>query len=138
MSISYLIYSSRPFGFDTAVLNAILLTARRNNERDGITGALIVRHDLYLQWLEGPEDALAALFRRITEDDRHIDIEQHDAGSSQTRAFAAWAMRDDPAASWLWSPAEIENGALRNAAPGEIRAVFARLAVDNRDLEDVV
>ncbi len=137
MSISYLIYSSRPFGFDTAALNAILLTARRNNARDGITGALIVRHDLYLQWLEGPKDALVALFRRITSDDRHLDIVQHDAGDAPTRAFAAWAMRDDPAASWMWSPAEVENDALRTATPGDIRAIFARLSADNRDLDDV-
>ena len=49
-----LIYSSRPFGFDEATLNGILMFARRNNPREAITGALICRHDLYLQLLEGP------------------------------------------------------------------------------------
>ena len=38
-----LIYSSRPFGYDDLALTGILSTARRNNLRDGITGALICR-----------------------------------------------------------------------------------------------
>jgi hypothetical protein len=35
-----LIYASRPFGYDELTLVGILASARRNNERDGITGAL--------------------------------------------------------------------------------------------------
>ena len=59
-----LIYSSKPFGFDEATLSEILLTARRNNERDGITGALICRRDLYLQLLEGPQAAVEARYQQ--------------------------------------------------------------------------
>jgi hypothetical protein len=55
-----LIYSSKPFGFDEAALNQILIIARRNNPRDSITGALICRLDLYLQLLEGPQAAVEA------------------------------------------------------------------------------
>lgn len=47
-----LIYRSQPFGFDRAMLAGILMGARRNNTRDDITGALIVRHDMYLQLIE--------------------------------------------------------------------------------------
>jgi hypothetical protein len=53
MTLFRAVYSSRPFGFDSAILNGILVDARRSNERDGITGALICRGDIYLQWLEG-------------------------------------------------------------------------------------
>ena len=60
------IYRSRPFGFDSAILDNILLFSRRNNERDGITGALICRHEIYLQLLEGPKDKVDALFNRIS------------------------------------------------------------------------
>jgi hypothetical protein len=55
-----LVYASRPFGFDAGTLTAILFDARRCNTRDGITGALICRDDLFLQLLEGPEAAVEA------------------------------------------------------------------------------
>jgi len=55
-----LVYASKPFGFDTATLNAILSDARRLNPANAITGALICREDLYLQLLEGPEPAVEA------------------------------------------------------------------------------
>jgi hypothetical protein len=52
MPITQIIYASRPFGFDAALLAGILMDARRCNTRDGITGALICRDDLFLH---GPE-----------------------------------------------------------------------------------
>ena len=52
MPMIQLIYASRPFDFDEGTLAAILTVARGCNERDGITGALICRSDLYLQLLE--------------------------------------------------------------------------------------
>lgn len=134
MSLAYLIYASHPFGFSVCDLNGILSTARRKNARDGITGALIVRADLYLQWLEGPPDTLAALYEHIKADDRHLDIVHLDAGPMTERRFGNWLMRDDPARSWLWSKAEIEQGALAKAGPAGIRDVFARMAAEEPEL----
>jgi hypothetical protein len=37
-------------------------------------------------------------------------------------------MRDDPAQSWLWSEAEVGNGALDRADIVALRGVFARVA----------
>jgi hypothetical protein len=65
--VTQLIYVSEPFGYDSGILSAILATARRNNARRGITGALICRHDIYLQLIEGEGDAIDALFARISE-----------------------------------------------------------------------
>ena len=62
MSVVQLIYASRPFGFDQAMLNGILSQSRRCNSRDGITGALICRADVYLQLLEGSAAALDATY----------------------------------------------------------------------------
>ena len=53
-----LTYASRPFGYDGAMLQGVLMDARRCNLRDRITGALICRDDLFLQLLEGPEAAV--------------------------------------------------------------------------------
>ncbi len=130
MSLAYLIYASHPFGFSVSDLNGILSTARRNNARDGITGALIVRADLYLQWLEGPPAALATLFDRIQRDDRHLDVVHLDGGLVGERRFPGWLMRDDPARSWLWSKAEIAAGALTRAGSVGVRAVFDRMAAE--------
>ncbi len=123
-----LIYSSQPFGFDTAMLNGILIIARRNNPRDDITGALICRRDLYLQLLEGPREAVEARYRRIARDDRHLEVVQRVSRPVTERLFPTWAMRDDPARSWLWTAKEVDDGALDRATPEDFIAVFERLA----------
>ena len=74
MPLTQLIYTSRPFGFDANTLDDILLGARRNNERDGITGALVCRADLYVQMLEGERAAVTATFGRILRDERHVEV----------------------------------------------------------------
>ena len=130
MPLTQLIYHSQPFGFDDAMLGGILVQARRNNARDGLTGALIVRADIYLQLLEGPEPAVMATFARIRADDRHLAVRQVSTASVMTRLFPAWTMRDDPARSWMWSAAEVEAGALTAALPSAVRAIFERLALE--------
>ena len=77
MSLFRAIYSSRPFGFDEGILNGILMDARRANARDNITGALLCRADIYLQWLEGPEEAVRDAIKRIERDDRHLEVRVH-------------------------------------------------------------
>jgi hypothetical protein len=124
-----LIYRSQPFGFDNAMLAGILLGARRNNLRDDITGALICRHDLYLQLIEGPADAIDALYGRIVADDRHVDVRLLLMGDVTERMFPAWAMLDDEAPSMFWSPTEVAEGALEETSSEELRAAFGRLKV---------
>ena len=130
MTLSHLIYASQPFGFDDAMLAGILLQARRNNARDGITGALICRHDIYLQLLEGPAAAIEATFARIVPDDRHLEPVLLWSGAVEARLFPKWAMRDDPARSWLWSAAEVADGAATSATPEALRDVFAKVAAE--------
>ena len=125
-----LIYSSRPFGFDEAALNGILIISRRNNPRDEITGALICRHDLYLQLLEGPQAAVEARYDTIARDNRHLEVVKRVSRQVSERLFPKWAMRDDPARSWMWTAAEIKNGALDRAIPSEFTSIFSRLATE--------
>lgn len=128
--VTQLIYMSEPFGFDTAILAGILTDARRNNRRDGVTGALICRHDIYLQLIEGDAAAIDALFARIAKDDRHLAVTELCRGEVSERMFPHWDMLDDPARSWLWSPDEVAHGAVMAAAPGDVRAVFERVAAE--------
>ncbi len=130
MPLLQLIYASHPFGFDSATLSAILLDARRCNLRDDITGMLICRADLFLQLLEGPEQAVEATCRRIVADDRHVDMRILSRASVTERLFPLWSMRDDPARSWLWTKDEVQAGALDAAPALAVQAVFQRLATE--------
>ncbi|MFZ4747758.1 MAG: BLUF domain-containing protein [Sphingomonas sp.] len=126
--IYQLIYMSEPFGFDDAMLNGILSISRRNNRRDGLTGALVCRRDIYLQLLEGPEAAVEATYARISGDDRHLAITRLASEPAEVRLFPDWAMLDDPARSWLWNEAQVAAGAVTDASTSEVRAVFERIA----------
>lgn len=128
-----LVYASRPFGYEANILSSILIEARRCNTRDGITGALICRDDLFLQLLEGPEKAVEATFGRIRADDRHIEVRRlvRRMITDDARMFGAWAMRDDPAASWVWSRAEVDAGVPEQASEDAVLEMFRKLpAVD--------
>ncbi len=123
-----IIYVSQPFGFDAPTLAGILLDARRCNERDDVTGALVCRHDIYLQLLEGPEVPVRAAYARIRQDDRHVGIRQLLHGKIESRLFANWAMLHDPAKTWIWTEKEIANAALDRADPAEITRIFSDLS----------
>jgi Sensors of blue-light using FAD len=133
MAMIQLIYASRPFGFDAAVLNSILTMARHCNARDDITGALICREDLYLQMLEGPADMVEAAYARISRDGRHLEVHQLVKEPITERLFPQWAMRDDPAKSWMWTAKEVDRGAVEQASRDEVVAVFTRLAAEPAD-----
>jgi hypothetical protein len=128
MPLVQLVYASRPFGFDQATLSNILMDARRANARDDITGALIARHDLYLQLLEGPRDKVEAAYQRIRRDDRHVEVTRLVERSVEARLFPGWAMRDDPAQSWVWSIEEVRGGAIERTDEAEVLGFFQRLA----------
>jgi hypothetical protein len=132
-----LIYRSQPFGFDAAMLAGILSSARRNNPRDDITGALICRHDLYLQLIEGPPVAIDALYARIAADDRHAGVRLLLQDEVAERMFPDWAMLDDEAPSLFWSPAEVAAGALDVASAGALREAFGRLSGSARPVSSV-
>lgn len=123
-----LIYRSQPFGFDRAMLAGILSTARRNNPQWGITGALICRHDVYLQLIEGPSDSIEALYARILKDDRHLDVRLLLQEKMGQQLFPAWAMLDDEAPSLFWSAEDVDKGALETASPDMLLAPFIRLS----------
>ncbi len=128
-----LIYRSHPFGFDRAMLAGILVSARRNNARDHISGALICRHDLYLQLIEGPGAAIDALYARIMRDDRHSDVRLLCADTVEQRIFPEWTMLDDEMPSMSWSPDEVTAGAVEAASAATLREIFERVAATARE-----
>lgn len=130
MATQQLIYMSRPFGYDASDLRNILAISRVRNSRDDITGALICRSDIYLQLLEGPPGKVEAAFQRICKDDRHVEVHVLVRAGTEDRLFGEWAMKHDPAPSWLWAPEEVHAGVPQRASVRDVRAVFLRSAED--------
>ncbi|HEX8556266.1 MAG TPA: BLUF domain-containing protein [Sphingomonas sp.] len=128
--VTQLIYMSQPFGYDDSILSGILTTARRKNALHGITGALICRHDIYLQLIEGDADAIDALYDRIAADDRHLAVTLLNRAQVADRLFPRWAMLHDPARSWLWSPSQVAEGAIGRAGPLALQQVFVRAGTE--------
>ncbi|MGH1480398.1 MAG: BLUF domain-containing protein [Geminicoccales bacterium] len=75
-------------------LAEILKVARQNNQRLGVTGALILYEEKqrFAQVLEGPEHTVKDLLNRIKADSRHDSIEVREAGDASGRLFTRWAM----------------------------------------------
>lgn len=73
-------------------LNAILAASQRNNEKAGITGALIFDTLWFIQILEGERDAVSATLRRIMGDKRHDAVTIMDCRPVEARLFGNWWM----------------------------------------------
>lgn len=127
-NLIHLIYSSTPFGYDPADLNGILLNARRNNARDDISGALICRRDVFIQYLEGPASLVESTYGRIIRDDRHVEVKLRSKGPINARVFGDWAMLHDPAQSVIWTMEEVDAGAMEGADAAQYRNIFDNLA----------
>lgn len=70
----------------------ILAVSRRNNPRQGITGALLFSSDCFAQTLEGSVEAVEQTFERIQLDRRHTDSVILLAGMVGAREFGDWSM----------------------------------------------
>ena len=99
-----LVYASEataPMGEDA--LNALLEQARAKNERLGITGLLLHRQGRFVQYLEGAEADVRAVYAAIVDDARHTNVRVLMEEQSSDRRFSSWTMgyeplRDAPAA----------------------------------------
>lgn len=92
MQLTRLIYASIHDGIAFEAVDQILQKSRANNDRDGITGALVVGEQSFMQLLEGDRTAVAACFMRIMQDGHHRDIKIISAGDIERRSFLEWSM----------------------------------------------
>lgn len=75
-----------------ADLPRILEQSRHNNAIDGVTGLLWSDGRRFLQVLEGTEESVSAVFRRIGADDRHRAIVVLADRQVEERQFGGWTM----------------------------------------------
>ena len=126
--IKHLIYTSKPINFDDFSISSILKSSQKNNKKDGITGALIFREDIFLQFLEGPENKVDKAFNNIASDKRHKNVLKLKEDITDRKLFTSWAMRGDPVKSWMWSYEDVDNGIVKKLKPEEAFKVFKKLS----------
>jgi hypothetical protein len=89
----YLIYASAAaYEMDDAELLELLRQARNNNEALGVTGLLLYRNGNFMQLLEGEQEKVQQLFRKVERDPRHYGVMILSEGELDRRRFDAWAM----------------------------------------------
>ena len=92
--LSTLVYRSRcvePWSPDD--LGRLVDASRVRNRAASVTGLLICEDDRFFQWLEGPTERLARLWRSIRQDRRHTDIEILGDAPTPVRFFGDWDMK---------------------------------------------
>ena len=88
-----------------AEVDQILDASRRNNAANSVTGMLLFAQGTFFQVLEGEEDDVRAVYRRISKDPRHSDVITLLDQDVSERQFAEWSMgwsripSDHPAAA---------------------------------------
>jgi len=73
-------------------LLGILKTSRENNLSKEVTGLLLYKGGNFMQVLEGPDEAVEALYEKIKTDLRHKDVNVLSREQISARQFPAWEM----------------------------------------------
>ncbi len=91
--IYHLIYqSSATVRLDQKQLMELLKLARLKNEGAGLSGMLLYRDGLYLQYVEGLRSDVYALLNRLKNDPRHQAIRIIRESILRHRLFSDWSM----------------------------------------------
>lgn len=89
-------YSRNAITGDAAALataiTSILAKSQVNNQRVGVTGALMFNSGCFAQVLEGSRSAVEDVFERIQQDERHGQVSLLAFDSAPARAFENWSM----------------------------------------------
>lgn len=73
-------------------ITSILAKSQVNNQRVGVTGALMFNSGCFAQVLEGSRSAVEDVFERIQQDERHGEVSLLAFDSAPARAFENWSM----------------------------------------------
>ena len=121
------LYRSRArAGLLASDLNAIIATAEARNASLGVTG-LLLYGDLpavagapgeFVQWLEGSEQPVEALFERIASDRRHFDVETLARGPIAEIARRSGVVRPDGRLFGRWAMGLVRLSQLPATLPG--------------------
>lgn len=79
-------------GVDANVAN-ILSTARRENRKNNLVGALYYGNGCFFQCLEGQKSDIDALYAKLEKDPRHTDLRVLSIEPIQQVGFVSWEMK---------------------------------------------
>ena len=92
-SLYKLIYtSSRKLNCDSAEIDKILASCKKNNPSKNITGVLLHSDHRFIQYLEGDKEEIMHLFEAIKEDHRHGGVNLRYYTPIKERVFPSWHM----------------------------------------------
>lgn len=136
--LSRILYCSRNLTNVTPNLQALALgqifqTARSNNAKKKVTGALLYSWGYFAQVLEGPIADIEQVFEKIQHDPRHSDVTILECAGIGARDFPEWSMaRVQPVTR---AQADVTGAALQNAigspatAGAEVLALMRNLVI---------
>lgn len=90
--IRLLYFSQATYLISNEHVQQILEASRRNNPAVGVTGILVHGGGLFMQVLEGPEQAVLRLYVKILDDNRHSNSEIIYITPTDKRIFENWSM----------------------------------------------
>lgn len=90
--IRLLYISQAASGITEEQVKDILKSSQRNNSATGLTGVLVHGGSLFMQLLEGPEQAVLRKYVKILDDRRHSDCRILHISPANDRIFEKWSM----------------------------------------------
>lgn len=75
-----------------AEIRSILDSARKQNSKHDVTGALLFSRGFFAQVLEGPLSSIQSTLEKIRTDSRHTDVSVLSCSPVARRNFASWSM----------------------------------------------
>ena len=90
--IRLLYISQAARGISDEQVQSILTSAQRNNPAASLTGVLVHGGGLFMQVLEGPEQAVLRQYVKILDDRRHSDCRIIHISPANDRIFEKWSM----------------------------------------------
>lgn len=84
--------SDASYGLGRADIESILTTSRRNNAEAEVSGMLLYSSGIFIQALEGAPATIEKLYKTISDDRRHENVDTVSDRMVPTRSFSHWAM----------------------------------------------
>ena len=124
----------------TETVRSLITVSRCNNDRLGITSALLFSQNHFAQVLEGPHSGVMFVFNQIMRDPRHKDVVLLHQACVASRAFGAWPMtfvRTATLPDLMIEPHAMDEAMPSGSASGAALLAMMRHFVSKRPLDPV-
>ena len=84
--------SDASYGLAKPDIESILASSRRNNAEANVSGMLLYSSGVFIQALEGRPETIEGLYKTISDDRRHENVDTVSDRLVADRSFGGWAM----------------------------------------------